>query len=289
MISALAWVPKGASRPTPKHAEPSADELEEIKEQLQRKAERGLLGDGEDGMTEEEGSSEEMEEAGEQAGSSSEEEEEGSAGAVARARAVAAAVASSSGGSSKKKGGSKAATDDIEASLRELPRKCRMRDAKMPASASVCGMLVQLITTGAPCVSIKGCKLWKLWCLFAVHSLRQRRELSTYSLCAPTQVHCPFLGLNCCALLHTLFHYEACTAHIMQVSPIRTGDTMLSCTPTLTPWVGQVVYSCVQVHINAWECYSMQFSLQELELVCSTCSTAPEGRHDFPLAHSGCR
>mmetsp|Transcript_27260 Transcript_27260/g.73661 ORF Transcript_27260/g.73661 Transcript_27260/m.73661 type:complete len:555 (+) Transcript_27260:84-1748(+) len=120
MISALAWVPKGASRPTPKHAEPSADELEEIKEQLQRKAERGLLGDGEDGMTEEEGSSEEMEEAGEQAGSSSEEEEEGSAGAVARARAVAAAVASSSGGSSKKKGGSKAATDDIEASLREL-------------------------------------------------------------------------------------------------------------------------------------------------------------------------
>ncbi|KAF5839712.1 hypothetical protein DUNSADRAFT_141 [Dunaliella salina] len=123
MISALAWVPKGASRATPKHAEPSADELEEIKEQLQRKAERGLLEDGEeDGMTEEDeegGSSEEMEEA-EQEGSSSGEEEEGSEGAVARARAMAAAVASSSGGSSKKKGGSRTATDNIEASLREL-------------------------------------------------------------------------------------------------------------------------------------------------------------------------
>ncbi len=120
MISAIAWVPKGASSSNPKQQEPSAEELEEVRDQLQRKVDRGLKGgaDDEDMSDEEEdgaeGSSDEMEEA--------DSSEEGSEDAVARARAMAAAVASTSGSPSKKRaaGSNKAATDSIEASLREL-------------------------------------------------------------------------------------------------------------------------------------------------------------------------
>jgi periodic tryptophan protein 1 len=129
MISALAWVPKGACNEKPKHEQHDESELEAIKRELQEKAERGVLRDAdcedleeeeEEEEDEEGGSSDEMQDAA-AAASTSEEEEEGGESAVARARAVAAAVAStSSGGSKKMGGGGGTSTDNIEASLREL-------------------------------------------------------------------------------------------------------------------------------------------------------------------------
>eukprot|EP00955_Chlamydomonas_euryale_P010408 111758-Chlamydomonas_euryale.AAC.11 len=113
MLSALAWVPRGAAAAKPIIAEPTAEELEAARRELLAR-EGGRSDDDED----DEGSADSD---GGGGGGDSQDEDMADAGAAsARARAAASALRPSGKGS--KKGGSSSGvpTDAIEAGLREL-------------------------------------------------------------------------------------------------------------------------------------------------------------------------
>ncbi|KAG1675126.1 hypothetical protein FOA52_003349 [Chlamydomonas sp. UWO 241] len=103
MLSALAWVPRGAAKAMPTTAEPTEEELEA--------ARAALAARGDDRS--EDGDEEEDEEEG---GSDSDEGMDDAAEAVRGAKAAAAAIQ----GKRKNKRGAAAPTDAIEAGLREL-------------------------------------------------------------------------------------------------------------------------------------------------------------------------
>jgi periodic tryptophan protein 1 len=107
MISALAWVPRGAAKEVPETVQPPEEELEA--------AQQALLAREADNDDDEDAENED-EEADEQ-DSEDEDMEEGAHAAASRARKAAAAIASGRQGSSSRAG---MATDKIEAGLREL-------------------------------------------------------------------------------------------------------------------------------------------------------------------------
>ncbi|MEW5312405.1 MAG: hypothetical protein WDW38_004043 [Sanguina aurantia] len=118
MISAVAWLPKGAAKPMPMRVEPTAEELEEL---------RLLHGDEEEGEDDGDGNADD----GEGQDTDEEDEEIGEEvteqGAVARAKAAAAAIKSSGGGGGGRGREAAAGTSDgpsetdvLEAALKEL-------------------------------------------------------------------------------------------------------------------------------------------------------------------------
>ncbi|KAL4444359.1 hypothetical protein ABPG75_012096 [Micractinium tetrahymenae] len=110
MISALAWIPKGAAKAEPEQAELTAEELEAMKAAAEDDA-PDEEDAGSETSDEEQDSDSDMEAAGEGAG-----EEEDEAAAVARARAVAAALKSNKGES----GAASAGGDSLAAAMAEL-------------------------------------------------------------------------------------------------------------------------------------------------------------------------
>ncbi|MEW5302848.1 MAG: hypothetical protein WDW36_005591 [Sanguina aurantia] len=118
MISAVAWLPKGAAKPMPMRVEPTAEELEEL---------RLLHGDEEEGEDDGDGNADD----GEGQDTDEEDEEIGEEvteqGAVARAKAAAAAIKASGGGGGGRGREAAAGTSDgpsetdvLEAALKEL-------------------------------------------------------------------------------------------------------------------------------------------------------------------------
>jgi periodic tryptophan protein 1 len=118
MISAVAWVPRGAAKPVPKQAEVDAAELEAMKQQLEaQEAEAGE--DGDDGEEDEEDSEGDEGDSAGMSEDSDEEETGGAATAVAQAKAAAAALRNASGKKSKRDQSSTAA-DGLDQALAEL-------------------------------------------------------------------------------------------------------------------------------------------------------------------------
>ena len=97
MISAIAWVPRGAAKPQPVVAQPTEEELEATRAELLARGD--LDDDEEDGSNDEDEDMDATDEEGD---------------AVAHAKAAASAIKST------KKGKSPVATDGIEAAMKEL-------------------------------------------------------------------------------------------------------------------------------------------------------------------------
>lgn len=98
MISCVGWVPRGAAKAVPEVVQPSAEELEAFRQQLEAQ---------EDDESSEQSDSED--------GDSSDEDMDDKT-AIERARAAAAAITSRSGGA----GGASVKTEGLEAAMREL-------------------------------------------------------------------------------------------------------------------------------------------------------------------------
>jgi periodic tryptophan protein 1 len=118
MISALAWVPRGAAKATPTQAEVDAAELEAMKQQLEAQGvDEG--DDADDGEEDEEEDSEGDEENSAGMSEDSEDEAAGAETAVAQAKAVATALRNASGKKSKRDRSGTAA-DGLDQALAEL-------------------------------------------------------------------------------------------------------------------------------------------------------------------------
>lgn len=127
MISALAWIPKGAAKAEPEQAELTAEELEAMKAAAEDDAAEEEDA-GSETSDEEQDSDSDMEAAGE-----GEEEEE--AAAVARARAVAAALKSNQGES----GAASAGGDSLAAAMAELDMEHYDSEGDEGAAARILG------------------------------------------------------------------------------------------------------------------------------------------------------